>query len=116
MPVQKVARRLGPGALPSSHRLRGFLDWWDVNRRWQKIDHGVEQVLHAFVFECCSAQRWDDGAGNAARSQRFNDVLFGDFVTFQVFLSELIIAIRAIFRAVFLATLRLALACRRECR
>src|SRR5690606_25099973 len=63
-------------------------DRWNIHRRWQVVDHGVQHALYTLVLERGTAQHWLNFAGNGTCTQTQVDVLFGEITVFQVLVHQ----------------------------
>ena len=63
----------------------------NVQRRRQKVDDGIKQMLHALVLEGGARQHRCDLALNRPDAQASNDFIFGEFLAVEILLHDHIV-------------------------
>src|SRR5947207_1481234 len=63
----------------------------NVHRGRQIIDDGVQQCLHALVFECGAADDGDDVAGDRGFANDGTDFFFGQLVVFEILVQNRVV-------------------------
>ncbi len=73
------------------HELAGL--GLNVKRTWEIVDHGVDQILNALVFEGGTTGHWDDLVGDHRAAKRFLDFLDRDWQFFEELHAELFVLV-----------------------